>query len=52
VAVVGLVSAGGSVAPAELVGLFSFGADTLAGGTPGPNFAAGPDVSTIASMLR
>jgi secreted trypsin-like serine protease len=37
---------------AELVGMFSFGADTLAGGVAGPNFTAGPDASTIASMLR
>jgi secreted trypsin-like serine protease len=36
---------------AELVGMFSFGADTLAGGVAGPNFTAGPDASTIASML-
>ncbi len=37
---------------AELVGMFSFGADTLAGGVAGPNFTAGPDASTIASILR
>ena len=37
---------------AELVGMFSFGADTLAAGVAGPNFTAGPDASTIASMLR
>ena len=42
----------GNFERAELVGMFSFGADTLAGGVAGPNFTAGPDASTIASMLR
>jgi hypothetical protein len=38
--------------PGELVGVFSFGAETLATGTPGPGFAGATDASVIASMLR
>jgi hypothetical protein len=38
--------------PAELVGVFSFGAETLASGAPEPGFAAATDASVIASMLR